>query len=171
LYKYAIKYLCGLFLLLLISCSALEINETTRLKVPASVKPGDCIACHESKGVLSQNHVDTRVMMGSECGTCHQPGPTTLRTKIPLSHIHQLKGLSCKVCHNDPASIKDVNSKVCVNCHDNMSLLIEATNDMVLNPHISPHEGMNIDCNRCHHQHKSSENYCNQCHNLTYKVP
>lgn len=169
--KHTIKYLSGFFLIFLISCSTIETNETASLKVPASPKPGDCIACHESKEVLPQDHADTKVMMDSECTTCHKPGATSLRTKIPLGHTHQLKGLSCKKCHEDPASVKNADSKVCLTCHNNMEQLVEATNELKVNPHHSPHGGMDINCNKCHHQHKKSENYCNQCHNLKYKVP
>lgn len=172
MYKYFIRHLiCGLFLFFLISCSVLESNETSPLKVPASPKPEDCIACHENKEVLPKDHVDTRDMMGNKCGTCHKPGPTSLWTKIPLSHIHQMNGVSCKGCHEDPVSAKAADSKVCLKCHDNMGLLIEAAGDLELNPHFSPHEGKVPDCNRCHHQHKSSENYCAKCHNLEYNVP
>ena len=158
MFKYVIQLLSGLFLLFLISCGGLEINETASPKVPASPKPGDCIACHGSKVVLPQGHVDTRDMMGNECGTCHEPGPTSLWTKIPLSHIHQMNGVSCKGCHEDPASAKAADSNVCLKCHNNMRSLVEAASDLELNPHFSPHEGKVPDCNRCHHWHKSSEN-------------
>jgi len=39
------------------------------------------------------------------------------------------------------------------------------------NPHTSPHYGMSLDCNLCHHQHAKSENYCSQCHKFDFKVP
>jgi hypothetical protein len=171
LFKYVIQALNGFFLLFLISCSLSEINETASPRVPASPKPGDCIACHESKEVLPRDHVDTSDMTGNECGTCHEPGPTSLRTRIPLSHIHQLEGVSCKGCHEDPAFAKAADSKVCIKCHEDTGSLVEATDDLELNPHFSPHEGTVPDCSRCHHQHKSSENYCARCHTLEYKIP
>lgn len=158
------QLISGIFLLFLISCSVSEISETTTPKAPSSPEPGDCISCHESKEVIPLRHVDTKGMMGDKCDMCHKAGSTSLRNKIPLSHTHQLKGLSCKECHEDPASAKAADSKVCQTCHDDTKELYNATSEVGLNPHFSPHEGKISDCNRCHHQHKSSENYCTQCH-------
>ncbi|MFC1839587.1 cytochrome c3 family protein [Thermodesulfobacteriota bacterium] len=172
MYKHFSRYLIsGIILLFLISCSVLEIKESTTFKLPASPEPGDCIACHKNKKVLSQGHVDTRDMTGNECGSCHEPGETSLRTNIPLGHMHQLEGVSCKGCHEDPASAKAVDSKVCQKCHSDEGALIEAAKELEINPHFSPHEGKVPDCNRCHHQHRNSENYCAKCHGMEYKVP
>ena len=163
--KRSFRYLViGLFLLFLISCSVSEISETATPKAPSSPEPGDCISCHEGKEVIPRDHVDTKGMMGNECGKCHEQGTSSLRKKIPLSHMHQLAGASCKVCHEDPATAKAADSKVCQTCHDDTKALYNATSEVGLNPHFSPHEGKISDCNRCHHQHKSSENYCTQCH-------
>ncbi len=171
MHKYIIKHLLiGLFLLPLISCGVSKIKEpATPVTAPVSPKPGDCAACHTDKKVLPEGHVDTKDMTGDECGACHE-GKTSLETKIPLSHIHRLNGVSCKGCHEDPASPKPVDSKVCQACHDTKSL-IDSSNRLEINPHFSPHDGKVPDCNKCHHQHKSSVNYCAQCHDLKYKVP
>lgn len=171
MHKYIIKHLLiGFFLLSLISCGVSKIKEpATPVTVPVSPKPGDCAACHQDKKVLPKDHVNTKDMTGNACGACHK-GKTSLWTKIPLGHIHRLKGVSCKGCHEDPAAPKPIDSKVCETCHDTKSL-IDSSNGLEVNPHFSPHDGKVPDCNKCHHQHKSSENYCAQCHDLKYKVP
>lgn len=161
----------GLFLIFLISCSVSETNKTAAPEVSSSPKPGDCISCHDSKGVIPKDHVDTKGMMGDECGSCHKQGVTSLWTKIPLGHIHQLKGVSCEGCHENLDDPKPADSTVCQKCHGDTRSLIEAASELKINPHFSPHEGKISDCNKCHHQHKSSENNCAHCHGLEYKVP
>lgn len=154
----------GIFLLSSVSCTVSEIKETDGPKAPGSQEPGDCISCHDNKEVIPKDHIDTRGMMGDDCGGCHESDPTSLGKKIPLSHIHQLAGVSCKGCHEDPDSDKTAGTEVCKKCHDDMNALYEATSEEVINPHLSPHEGKTPDCNRCHHQHKNSENFCYNCH-------
>lgn len=172
MYKYFIRCIIAtLFILFLVSCSVLKIYETSSVKTPVSQKPGNCVACHESGEVLPQEHGDTRDMTGNECDSCHGRSGLSLRTKIPLSHIHQLEGVSCKGCHEEPASVNAVDSKACQKCHSDEEALIGVVKELEINPHFSPHEGKFPDCNRCHHQHKSSENYCAKCHNLEYVVP
>ena len=172
MYKHFIRHMAiGIFLFFLISCSVSEIHETAVPEVSVSPKPGDCIFCHEDKKVLPDDHVDTKGMEGSECGSCHEQGETSLWTKIPLSHIHQQKGVSCKECHEDPASPEPADETVCKKCHGDTKALIAAASELKLNPHFSPHDGKISDCNKCHHQHKSSENFCARCHGLKYKVP
>ncbi len=170
--KNIIKQVSGLLLIFLISCSILEKKETPPPKVSAPPRPGDCMACHETEAVLPQDHIDTKAMMGNACGACHKPGPTSLWAKIPLNHIHQLNGISCKGCHEGPDTTKAAaDSKVCQKCHNDTESLIQSANELEINPHFSPHESKVPDCNQCHHQHKSSENYCARCHGLEYKVP
>jgi len=161
----------GFFLLFLISCGVSEIKETAAPVAPAFPKPGDCNACHEDKEVLPSDHIDTKGMTGNECSACHVPGPTSLWAKIPLSHIHQQNGVSCKDCHEDPESAEPADSTVCEKCHGDTQALVEAASELEINPHFSPHEGSIPDCNKCHHQHKSSENYCANCHGMQYVVP
>jgi hypothetical protein len=164
MYKLFIRHLLiGLFMLFLISCGVSKTTETAPPKAPASPKPGQCTACHEDKEVIPQNHVDTDDMTADDCDSCHE-GTTSLINKIPLSHMHQLEGISCRGCHEDPASAEAADSTVCKNCHNDTKALYNATSGEELNPHYSPHEGGIPDCNKCHHQHKKSENYCTQCH-------
>lgn len=172
MYKNFIIYTAiGLFLFFLISCGVSEIQKTAEPKAPAAPGPGDCISCHEGNEVLPENHVDTKGMMGDDCMTCHEEDSMSLKGKIPLSHMHQLNGVSCKECHEDPAAAKPVGTDVCQTCHGDTRALIEAASELEINPHFSPHEGKIPDCNRCHHMHKSSENYCSHCHGMDYKVP
>ena len=161
----------GSFLLFTISCSVSEMKESPAAKAPASPKPGDCTSCHEDKKVLPDDHVDTKGMAGSECDSCHGSKENSLWTKIPLSHLHQLKGVSCKECHEDPASPEPADTAVCQKCHGDIGALIKAASELQINPHYSPHDGKISDCNKCHHVHKSSVNYCAGCHGMKYKVP
>ena len=163
--------LVGAFLLFVISCGVSEIKESAAVKTPAPPKPGDCASCHEGKKVLPDDHVDTKDMTGDDCSACHEPESNTLRTKIPLSHIHKLAGISCTGCHEDPASAVPADTAVCQKCHSDSRSLVEAASKLKINPHFSPHEGKTPDCKKCHHMHKSSENYCAQCHGLKYDVP
>ncbi len=165
MYKHFTWYLIsGISLLFLFSCSVSETNKTTSPEASTSPKPGDCIACHEDKEVIPLNHPETKNMTGDLCGSCHGTESNSLNEKIPLSHMHQLAGITCKECHEDPASAEPVDSNVCKTCHNDMDALFSATSEVGLNPHFSPHEGEISDCNLCHHQHKTSENYCHQCH-------
>lgn len=165
--KHFLPYLAtGVFLISLISCTVSEISETAAPEAPSSPKPGDCISCHEDKAVIPEGHIDTKEMTGNDCGACHESAAMSLRNKIPLSHMHQLEGVSCDKCHEDPASAEAADSAVCKVCHDDMKALYNATSEVGLNPHFSPHEGKTPDCNRCHHQHKKSENFCTGCHRM-----
>ncbi len=165
MYKYTFYLLSLLFLFFMLSCGISEISERTSEKVPVSQKPGDCLACHKEKEVLPVDHADTSDMTGNECDACHDDEVTSLKSKIPLSHNHQLEGITCNECHIETGDKKGADSKVCLNCHNDTTSLIDATGSLELNPHFSPHDGNTPDCNRCHHQHKYSENFCNQCHN------
>jgi len=166
LHRYTLLFLSGLLLFFLVSCNISQINKGTSVKVTGIQKPGDCNSCHKEKTYLPRDHVDTDDMMGNDCSACHDAGSTSLYAKIPLSHKHNLEGIACRGCHGDTDAPKAVGSKVCLNCHNDINSLIEATGELELNPHFSPHDGKIPDCNRCHHQHKSSENYCSQCHSI-----
>ena len=170
MHKYT-TYLTGLCLLFFLSCGVKEVDKTASVKAPAAPKPGECKACHKDKEALPEGHVDTIDMAGDDCDSCHSEGQTSLRTKIPLSHKHKLKGLNCEVCHENSDPKKSVSSSVCQRCHNKPETLIEATKKLQINPHFSPHDGKTPDCNKCHHQHKKSVNYCAQCHGVEYKVP
>jgi hypothetical protein len=170
MHKYT-TYLTGLCLLFFLSCGVKEVDKTVAVKAPAFPKPGECKACHKDKEVLPQGHVDTAEMTGGDCDSCHSDVQTSLRTKIPLSHKHKLNGFTCNDCHENTEPKKAVDASVCQKCHNDPQALIEASKKLTINPHYSPHDGKIPDCNKCHHQHKSSKNYCAQCHGVEYKVP
>ncbi len=134
--------------------------------------PGDCAACHAGKNPPPKDHVATRSLTMKDCLGCHAKGTAAALTgKLPLSHIHQLSGVTCARCHEDAKNPGPVAKTKCVSCHD-PDKLAEATAGMKpVNPHTSPHYGRKSDCNLCHHQHERSENYCSQCHEFIFAVP
>ena len=106
------------------------------------------------------------------CTGCHaKGGSATLVGKLPLSHVHQLSGVSCKTCHANPRRAEPVKFNACLNCHKGESVFAATAGVKPTNPHDSPHYGKESDCNLCHHQHEKSENYCSQCHKFEFKVP
>jgi len=133
--------------------------------------PGDCADCHADQKVLPAEHVQTKDLAGDKCAECHRPGETSLRTKMPLSHHHQLNGVGCADCHDEPAAAKPVGTEKCLSCHGSAAQVAEATAKLEYNPHDSPHYGPDLDCELCHHQHARSENFCAQCHDWKLIVP
>jgi len=86
-----------------------------------------------------------------------------------LEDRHGKAGITCEGCHKENLPSKKVPTAVCLGCHGPYSKLAQETNKVEPNPHDS-HEG-EIDCDRCHHNHKPSENYCVGCHNFAFTVP
>ncbi len=168
--RYITLYLTVLSIIFFLSCGVKEMDKAVPVKTSAQPAPGECKACHADKDYLPQGHVDTAEMKGSDCDSCHS-GETSLRTKMPLGHKHRLNGLTCDQCHENIEPKKAVEASVCQRCHNDLKALIEASKALTINPHFSPHDGKTPDCNKCHHQHKKSVNYCAGCHGLEYKVP
>jgi hypothetical protein len=141
----------------------------------ADVKAWDCSGCHKDKKVLPDNHVAIKDMPYEGCLVCHIPGEGndgSLKTKIPGSHFHALRGLNCAQCHGNVKKPQPVEMSKCIACHGATAKLAEKTAKVrPQNPHESPHYGTDADCNLCHHQHAKSENLCNQCHKFDYVVP
>ena len=133
------------------------------------VAPGDCGVCHGSEKVLPAGHVDTKGMAGSTCKGCHKGAKASLRGKMPLSHSHQLNGVTCADCHGITEPAKPPEQKKCVSCHADYKKIIIQTDKTLPPPHDS-HMG-DLDCGLCHHQHSKSENFCSQCHEWKYLVP
>ncbi len=152
----------GFFLLFFIACSV--SSKTEQVKTPAPPKPGECTGCHGNKAVIPEDHADTSEMNRDDCNACHESEEMSLKEKIPSGHMHQLSGVSCRECHKNPSEAEPVDQAVCRTCHNDEKALYSATREKALNPHFSPHEGKIPDCNKCHHQHKLSENACNNCH-------
>lgn len=141
----------------------------------SAVKGWDCAGCHKDKKVLSANHVNLKDMPYDGCLVCHIPGEGnagSLRTKIPGSHLHALKGIQCDQCHGKVKKPAPVEMSKCIACHGETAKLAEKTAKIKpRNPHESPHYGTEADCNLCHHQHAKSENLCAQCHSYNFVVP
>jgi Cytochrome c3 len=141
----------------------------------ADVKAWDCAGCHKGKKVLPENHVATKDMPYEGCLVCHIPGEGnagSLRTKVPCSHFHTLRGIQCVQCHGQVKKPEPVEMAQCVSCHGATAKLAEKTAKVKpQNPHESPHYGTEADCNLCHHQHAKSENFCSQCHKFDFVVP
>jgi hypothetical protein len=145
------------------------------VSMKSDVDAWDCAGCHKDKKVLPDNHVATKEMPYEGCLVCHIPGEGnagSLRTKIPGSHFHTLRGIKCVQCHGKMKKPEPVEMSQCVSCHGETAKLAEKTaNVKPQNPHQSPHYGTDADCNLCHHQHSKSENFCSQCHSFNFIVP
>lgn len=170
-----------LFFLLTAFFTGIHDAASKEKKVPASkvktveVNAWDCAACHKDKKVLPDNHVPTKEMPYDGCRVCHLPGEgnaVVLKSKIPGSHLHTLRGVTCLKCHGKTKNPEALDMSQCVACHGSTEKLAEKTKDVKpKNPHTSPHYGTELDCNLCHHQHTKSENYCAQCHQFDFVVP
>ena len=103
-------------------------------------------------------------------------GKSTATTEKDLAKIaknYKLKethkGLACGDCH-DKASLEMyylISSDNCLNCHGSREDVAELTKDLDakdVNPHRSFHSGTKTECYECHREHKSSRNYCGNCH-------
>jgi hypothetical protein len=132
------------------------------------VTPGDCGVCHGSEKVLPVGHVDTKGMAGAACKGCHK-GAASLRGKMPLSHSHQLNGVTCADCHGATRPAKPPEQKKCLSCHPDYKKIAIQTDKTLPPPHDS-HMG-DLDCGLCHHQHSKSEDFCSRCHEWKYLVP
>lgn len=168
------------FLLAGLSVNASEASvKEKKAAVPRTkaglAKPGDCAACHKTKKMYSDSHVPTKEMPYEGCLVCHTSAEGkagTLRGKMPGSHLHALRGITCEKCHGKVKNYKPVEMSKCVSCHGDPAKLAQRTaNVKPENPHKSPHYGTSADCNLCHRQHAKSENLCAQCHKFNYTVP
>jgi len=88
---------------------------------------------------------------------------------ILLEDKHKKAGVVCEECHKGGAPKSDVMTDTCFKCHISYSKVAEQTNKITPNPHKS-HRG-DLECMVCHHIHRTSEDYCKECHNIGFKVP
>ena len=96
--------------------------------------------------------------------------PTMGAAQSPLlEEKHKNAGLACDACHKESPPANQVPLEACLGCHGDYAKLAEQTGKVKPNPHDS-HEGP-IACQKCHHNHKPSVNYCAGCHNFGFKVP
>jgi hypothetical protein len=108
-----------------------------------------------------------------------QPAPAVPATSTPTENnpgvarlftTHTAYGLACVSCHDEEPAAKSVPTPVCMSCHGSNDDLADLTDDKGAdNPHAS-HNGP-LDCDNCHHAHKPSVNFCQQCHAFDMEVP
>ncbi|MBU1193912.1 MAG: cytochrome c3 family protein [Proteobacteria bacterium] len=139
-------------------------------KQSSKARGSGCSACHEADCKVPADHVDTNAMNLGQCLECHSKDTPKLTHTLPLSHTHRLNGVSCKDCHGNTQPPKLVNTDQCFSCHTIENLLNNTKDNKEANPHNS-HYGPELDCDLCHHVHKPSENFCNQCHEFTFIIP
>jgi len=96
----------------------------------------------------------------------------------PTNAMHKhANRAQCVDCHGTEPKRTVVEAKACLQCHGSYEELAKKTAHLENmakfspNPHAA-HTG-NLRCTLCHHEHKSSEVYCNTCHNpgINMKVP
>ncbi len=95
--------------------------------------------------------------------------PTSAAEGLFLAEKHKNRGTDCSGCHMESPPKQDVPRAVCLGCHGDYPKVADKTNKLDPNPHDS-HLG-EVDCGKCHHAHKASANFCNECHQFDMKVP
>jgi hypothetical protein len=136
-----------------------------------SVEGGDCVGCHGQEQVLPPGHPETKGQKISECRGCHDEPDLSLVGKMTSGHVHNLAGIACTDCHVDGEFSAPVDKDLCLACHGSPEDIARLTADQDPNPHDSIHYGPDLDCDLCHHIHRKSENFCNQCHEFEFMVP
>lgn len=136
-------------------------------------KLGECSACHVSVNVLPEGHLPTTDMDAQTCLVCHAKGADfSLRSKMPLGHLHQLSGVTCQNCHGETETPAALSTEQCLACHGPIEALAARTADVrPTNPHSTPHGPTFVACDLCHQAHRKSENFCAQCHDFDFTVP
>ncbi|MDR3762530.1 MAG: cytochrome c3 family protein [Acidobacteriota bacterium] len=88
-----------------------------------------------------------------------------------LAAKHSAAGITCAQCHGNAAKKQPVPASTCATCHDRKTLAESTAKMNPYNPHDNRHFGIEGDCNECHHQHKKSQNRCDECHKFNFVVP
>jgi len=96
-------------------------------------------------------------------------GPIWAAGGLFLADKHKNSGTDCSGCHKESPPKQDAPMAVCLGCHGDYPKVAAKTNKLDPNPHDS-HLG-EIECGKCHHAHKGSVNFCNECHQFDMKVP
>ncbi|MCE5276071.1 MAG: cytochrome c3 family protein [Syntrophaceae bacterium] len=162
--------LCLIVMVLLSWLSHPTPLEAAQAQNLATAATGDCAACHGGDAMVPADHAATKGLTLPQCLSCHKGNDPELINTMPLSHAHQLSGVTCTKCHGETQPPAAVTTKTCVVCHP-IADLIEKTKTIKEGyPHNS-HYGPNLACEKCHHAHKKSEVYCNQCHSFDFVVP
>jgi hypothetical protein len=129
------------------------------------------------------------------CAKCHilKPYVESWKNSDFLDHKHGKSGIGCLECHQltpqqekqhvakfnkktykFPLEEREYGNEMCFRCHGNYKDIIERLKDyrgkgLSRNPHES-HYG-EMDCNLCHKAHKTSIDYCSQCHQPVVNKP
>ena len=86
-----------------------------------------------------------------------------------LAQKHQKSGVQCSGCHKEMPPKSNVTMAACFQCHGDYAKIAERTKILEKNPH--SHHLDELECDKCHHVHKASIDYCAQCHKFGFKVP
>ncbi|NLG69130.1 MAG: cytochrome c3 family protein [Firmicutes bacterium] len=137
----------------------------------ASTYDGDCSRCHATQQVLPASHVPTAGLRWEDCVECHDPVDEllTLRGRLPLGHLHGLRGIPCTACHVEGVDSAPEGDGVCVDCHGSLDQITTGAAGDRPNPHDAHYQG--LECTFCHHMHRPSEDFCLQCHDFGYRIP
>ena len=149
----------------------------------------DCQDCYAKNASAAMAH--TRDKANLDCQECNTQ---TVRAALELTHAQM--NLTCKDCHTQStlASVAELVNQVfhnyqiplkdhgvrpeeCLRCHVSYAYLADRTKDLKgpdgfplgRNPHDS-HWGQ-LDCGICHKMHKTSIDYCAECHGLPATGP
>lgn len=136
-----------------------------------STYDGDCSGCHGSQQVLPSLHVPTAALQWEDCVQCHDSADerVTLRGRLPLGHLHGLRGIACVACHEGSMDSAPEGDRVCIQCHGRLNEVATQPARGGPNPHDSHYRG--LECTFCHHVHRPSEDFCLQCHEFGYRIP
>jgi len=123
------------------------------------------------------------------CTLCHniRPYVDSYYASEHTDHIHYQANVVCKECHvvspveslgeawayvtgnyDNPLSERRLGQENCLRCHRSYESLIEKTSHLERNPHDGHWPEM--ECNLCHKAHRSSVDYCAQCHESGHEV-
>lgn len=84
----------------------------------------------------------------------------------------------CAACHTKENAVGrkqfvTPDNKACLTCHQSYAAVAEKTKNLKNgepNPLASHHYGEGIACTACHSEHKTSQVYCNNCHEFKYQI-
>jgi hypothetical protein len=86
-----------------------------------------------------------------------------------LGDKHKTAGIGCSGCHTENPPREIAPTAACLGCHGDFAAVAARTGKLDPNPHGS-HLGQ-VNCEKCHHGHKVSENFCATCHAIDLTVP
>lgn len=126
----------------------------------------------------------------SFCGSCHvmEHNVQSYLTSNNLDSMHRQAGVQCKECHDYPVDAEimggiryvtntyevtddgripkqEYTDEMCLQCHISDEYLVNATDFLYYNPHLS-HWG-ELECRECHFSHEPQYNLCAECHLFT----